>query len=97
MEITIKSDGRFDIEIPDKSSFEEAVANMEMEKNPLVKSVIRQKIVRAIEKRGIEALDIMDSISNDFLLELVIHKYPNDVCIIELIGRYAKLAEMRLF
>ncbi len=94
MEITINPNGKFDIEIPDKKSFEEAVCNMEKEKDPMIKSIIRQKIIKGVEKRGIEALDIMDVISNDFLLELVIHKYPADVCIIELIGRFAKLAEM---
>ena len=93
MEITIGSNGKFDIEILDKKSFKEAVCNMELEKNPLTKSVIRQKIVRAIEKRGIEALDIMDIISHDLLFELITHKYPDDMCIIELIGRFVYIME----
>lgn len=94
MKININSEGEFEMEIPDKSSFKEAVCNMELEKDLLIKSVIRQKIIRGIEKRGIEALDIMDIISHDMLLELIIHKYRDDVCIIELIGRFARLAKM---
>lgn len=94
MEITINPNGNFDIEIPDKKSFEEAIINMEKEKNSLVKSVIRQKIVRGIERRGIEALDILEIISNDMLLELISRKYPDDVCLIELIGRFADAVEI---
>jgi hypothetical protein len=96
MEITINPNGKFDIEIPDKKSFEEAIINMEIEKDPLIKSIIRQKIIRGIEKRGIETLDILEIISNDMLLELVINKYLDDVCIIELIDRFTKVAEVNL-
>jgi hypothetical protein len=80
------------MEIPNKEIFEEEIFTMNMEVSPLKKAVIRQSIIRGIEKRGIEALDILEIISNDMLLELLSRKYPDDVCLIELIGRYSKVA-----
>jgi len=82
------------MEIVSKEIFKEEIFTMNMEVSPLKKSVIRQKIIRAIENRGIEALDILDIVSDDMLLELLSRKYPDDVCLIELIGRYVKVAKL---
>lgn len=93
--IDAKTDWRISMEILDKEEFEEAIFSMNMEVDPLIKAVTRQKIIKEIEKRGIEALEIEKIVSNDMLLELIIRKYPDDVCLIELIDRYAIVVEGR--